>query len=123
MPSHEANAAATDQCGPGDRFDGLERRIGVCVCNILCARDRNAGIKRRGEPNFCGISKDEKSGQNFYTVRIRVPDDELPRLDKVKLVPGMIDAYIQTTSRTMMSYLLRPVAISSGEHSETSDRS
>jgi HlyD family secretion protein len=57
------------------------------------------------------ISKDEKSGQNFYTVRIRVPDDELARLGNVKLVPGMpVDAFIQTTSRTMMSYLMRPLA-------------
>ena len=57
------------------------------------------------------ISEDKKNGQNFYTVRIRVPDDELARLGNVKLVPGMpVDAYIQTTSRTMMSYLLRPMA-------------
>jgi HlyD family secretion protein len=57
------------------------------------------------------ISKDEKSGQNFYTVRVQVPDDELTRLDKVKLVPGMpVEAFIQTTPRTMMSYLMRPMA-------------
>ena len=57
------------------------------------------------------ISRDEKSGQNFYTVRIRIQDDELARLGNVKLVPGMpVDAYIQTTSRTMMSYLMRPMA-------------
>jgi HlyD family secretion protein len=57
------------------------------------------------------ISEDKKSGQNFYTVRIRVSDDELARAGNVKLVPGMpVDAYIQTTSRTMMSYLVRPMA-------------
>src|SRR5262249_17970622 len=47
------------------------------------------------------VSKDEKSGQNFYTVRIQLSDDELSRLGDVKLVPGMpVDAFIQTMPRT-----------------------
>jgi HlyD family secretion protein len=55
-------------------------------------------------------SRDDKNGQNFYTVRIEVPENEIARLGNIKLVPGMpVDAFIQTTSRTLVSYLMRPI--------------
>ena len=54
-------------------------------------------------------TKPRPSG-SFYLVRIRIPPEELNRLDGVKLIPGMpVDAFIKTADRTMFSYLLKPL--------------
>ena len=56
------------------------------------------------------VSEDQKTGTRYYTVRIAIPDSEIVRLEGLKLVPGMpVEAFIQTTPRTMMSYLVRPI--------------
>jgi HlyD family secretion protein len=55
------------------------------------------------------VSEDTKSGARYYTVRISVPEHEVARLGNVRLVPGMpVEAFIQTSARTVMSYLVRP---------------
>jgi HlyD family secretion protein len=54
-------------------------------------------------------SEDQKSGARFYTIRIKVPDSEIARLQGLQLVPGMpVEAFIQTYPRTVLSYLVRP---------------
>jgi len=56
------------------------------------------------------VTQDQKSNASFYTARIAIPDEELARLDGA-LVPGMpVDAFLQTGARTVMSFLLKPVA-------------
>jgi HlyD family secretion protein len=46
-----------------------------------------------------------------YTARIAILDNELERLGGIKLLPGMmVDALIATEERTVMSYLLKPIA-------------
>ena len=43
-------------------------------------------------------------------MRIRVSDSELARLEGLKLVAGMpVEAFIQTTPRTVVSYLVKPM--------------
>jgi len=55
-------------------------------------------------------SEDQKTGNRYFTVRVAVPDSEIGRLGGLKLVPGMpVDAFIQTTPRTVISYLVRPL--------------
>jgi HlyD family secretion protein len=55
------------------------------------------------------ISTDQRTGMNYYTVRIGLPQAEVARLGEVKLVPGMpVEAFIQTGQRTVMSYLIKP---------------
>jgi HlyD family secretion protein len=57
------------------------------------------------------VAADQKSGANFYLVRIAVPDAEIARLGAVKLVAGMpVEAFIQTGQRTVMSYLIKPLS-------------
>ena len=56
------------------------------------------------------VSEDQKTATRYYTIRIAVPDNEIVRLGGLKLVPGMpVEAFIQTTPRTMISYLVRPI--------------
>lgn len=55
-------------------------------------------------------SEDIKTGMRFYTVRVAVTENELARLGSLKLIPGMpVEAFIQTASRTVISFLVRPL--------------
>jgi HlyD family secretion protein len=57
------------------------------------------------------ITQDQKTSAAFYTVRVGLSDDEVARLNGLKLVPGMpLEVFIQTGERTVMSYLLKPVS-------------
>jgi len=55
-------------------------------------------------------TEDRRTGATYYTVRIAVPDAERARLQGLKIIPGMpVEAFIQTQSRTMLSYLIQPL--------------
>jgi HlyD family secretion protein len=55
-------------------------------------------------------SEDQKSGAHYFTVRIAVPESEIARLAGLTLVAGMpVETFIQTTPRTVISYLVRPL--------------
>jgi HlyD family secretion protein len=46
----------------------------------------------------------------YYTIRMKPTGDELRRLGNLQLVSGMpAELFLQTGSRTMMSYLLKPI--------------
>ena len=52
----------------------------------------------------------QQSGQAYYVVRVSLPDEEVRRLEGLRLVPGMpAEAFIQTYSRTALQYLLKPL--------------
>jgi HlyD family secretion protein len=79
---------------------------------------RFVAFSQRTTPELAGtvvrisadVSEDTKTNTRYYTVRLDVPDTELARLGNVKLVPGMpVEALIQTSSRTVMSYLIKPL--------------
>ena len=56
------------------------------------------------------VTLEEKKHESSYAVRIRVADGELARLEGSKLVAGMpVEAFIQTSPRTVMSYLVKPM--------------
>ena len=55
-------------------------------------------------------STDQRTGQNYYLVRIAMTAEEIERLGDVKLTPGMpVEAFIQTGERTVLSYLVKPL--------------
>lgn len=55
-------------------------------------------------------SRDQQTNAPYFTVRIVLPDDERRRLGGLQLVPGMpAEVFMQTGSRTMMNYLLKPI--------------
>ena len=58
------------------------------------------------------LTHDRKSNSNaaYYTVRVTIPSSERRRLVDLQLVSGMpVEVFLQTGSRTMMSYLLKPI--------------
>lgn len=57
------------------------------------------------------LSIDERSGVSFYTVHVVLPREELARLKGLSLTPGMpVEVFFSTSSRTMLSYLVKPLA-------------
>jgi len=53
---------------------------------------------------------DQRTGQNYYTIRVSMPADEVSKLGELKIVPGMpVEAFVQTGERTMISYLVKPL--------------
>jgi HlyD family secretion protein len=78
---------------------------------------RLAAFNQRTTPELNGtvnrisadVSEDQKTGAHYYTIRINVPASEIARLKGLQLVPGMpVEAFVQTTPRTVMTYLIRP---------------
>jgi HlyD family secretion protein len=54
---------------------------------------------------------DQRSGVQYYPVRVAFADGERNKLGALKLVPGMpVEGLIQTGYRTVFSYLTKPVA-------------
>ncbi len=54
---------------------------------------------------------DERTGLSHYVIRVAMPAEEVARLGEVKLTPGMpVEAFVQTGDRTMLSYLMKPLA-------------
>jgi HlyD family type I secretion membrane fusion protein len=56
-------------------------------------------------------STDPSTGMIYYTAQVVVPDAEILKLKGKKLVPGMpVESFLQTESRTALSYLAKPFA-------------
>jgi HlyD family secretion protein len=56
------------------------------------------------------VTQDDRKNESYYTVRIRLAEAELQRLDGQKLVAGMpVEAFLQTEPRTALSYLVKPM--------------
>jgi HlyD family secretion protein len=54
--------------------------------------------------------RDKETGQFYYTARITPDEGDLARLADRELVPGMpVEAFIETSPRTALSYLTKPL--------------
>src|SRR5205807_2465229 len=79
---------------------------------------RFSAFNQRTTPQLTGevsyvsadISHDQQTNTTYFTVRVTLPDDERRRLAGQQLVPGMpAEVFMQTGSRTMLSYLFKPI--------------
>jgi HlyD family secretion protein len=79
---------------------------------------RFSAFNQRVTPQLIGIvsyisadtSHDQQTQAPYFTVRVTLPEDERRRLAGLQLVSGMpAEVFMQTGSRTMMSYLLKPI--------------
>jgi HlyD family secretion protein len=56
-------------------------------------------------------TRDQRTGENFFPVRIQFAPEEVERLQGLKLVPGMpAEVQLRTRERTVISYLLKPLS-------------
>lgn len=57
------------------------------------------------------VSRDDKAGASYFVVRIAIPPDQIGKLGKTHLMPGMpVEVFVRTAERTMLSYLMKPLA-------------
>jgi HlyD family secretion protein len=79
---------------------------------------RFSAFNQRTTPQLTGVvsyvspdtSHDQQTNATYFTVRVLLPEDERRRLAGLQLVSGMpAEVFMQTGSRTMMSYLLKPI--------------
>ncbi len=57
------------------------------------------------------VTIDQKTAVSYYVGRIALSDAELTRLGEFQPIPGMpVVAFIQTAPRTVLAYLVRPIA-------------
>jgi len=79
---------------------------------------RLSALNQRTTPELNGsISRispdtttDQRSGQSYYTIRVQIPPEEVARLGKVRLIPGMpVEAFVQTGGRTLLAYIVKPL--------------
>mgnify|MGYP005852868227 CR=1 FL=1 len=57
------------------------------------------------------LSTDEATRQSFFSVRIKPLEGEMARIGNHELVPGMpAETFIRTDDRTVLSYLIKPLA-------------
>ncbi|MCH9764433.1 MAG: HlyD family type I secretion periplasmic adaptor subunit, partial [Alphaproteobacteria bacterium] len=82
------------------------------------ARVRFSAFNQRTTPELDGhvtrigadLTRDEITGETFFSVRIEFSEDEVARLGENKLVPGIpADVQIHTGDRTALSYLIKPL--------------
>ncbi len=80
---------------------------------------RFAAFNQRTTPEVDGevihigadVSQEDKATEPYYSVRIRVSEGELSRLEGLTLLAGMpVEAFIQTTPRTVASFLVKPLS-------------
>ncbi len=80
---------------------------------------RFPGLDQRSTPELhatvltvsADLMQDPNNGVTYYRARLTLPDSEIARLGDKRLVPGMpVEAFVQTGSRTILSYLLKPLA-------------
>ncbi len=79
---------------------------------------RFSAFNQRVTPQLNGIvsyvsadtSHDQQSNASYFTIRVKLPEEERRRLAGQQLVSGMpAEVFLQTGSRTMMSYLFKPI--------------
>ena len=57
------------------------------------------------------ISRDDKASPTFFVVRIAIAPEQMAKLGNARLIPGMpVEVFIRTSERTMLSYLMKPLA-------------
>jgi HlyD family secretion protein len=82
------------------------------------ARLRFTAFSQRATPEIAGqvnrvsadTTLDQRTGQNYFTVRVTLAAEEVGRLGNVRIVPGMpVEAFVMTSQRKVLSYLTKPL--------------
>jgi HlyD family secretion protein len=80
---------------------------------------RLSALNQRTTPELRGhvrliaadLMTDQRTGLQYYPVRINIAEGEEERLGAARLVPGMpVESFIRTGERTVLSYLTKPVS-------------
>jgi HlyD family secretion protein len=84
--------------------------IGQAAALRLSAFDQRTTPEILGEVSriSADLTRDQRTESAYYTARVAIPNAELARLGKAKLLPGMpVEVFIQTGERTVLSYVTK----------------
>jgi HlyD family secretion protein len=87
-------------------------RLGQTVMVRFSAFDQSTTPQLAGTVSVVAadITRDPRTNQPYYAIRIAISDDQIARLMGLRLVPGMpAEAHLQTHMRTALSYLAKPL--------------
>jgi HlyD family secretion protein len=87
--------------------------VGQTALLRMSAFNQRTTPELQGEVSVIGadLVEDERSGFQYYPVRMKLMPGEQDRLGDNVLAPGMpVDSFIQTGYRTVFSYLTKPIA-------------
>ena len=82
------------------------------------ARITFSGLNRQTTPDVPGtlifvspdLTSDQRTGQSFYRIKVRIDADALARAPQIALKAGMpAEVFVQTGSRSMLSFMLKPL--------------
>jgi HlyD family secretion protein len=86
------------------RFSAFNQRTTPQLEGVVSYVSADLSHDRQGNGNG-----NANASAAYYTVRVTLPASERRRLGNLQLVSGMpVEVFLQTGSRTMMSYLLKP---------------
>ena len=80
---------------------------------------RLPGLDQRSTPELrakvlnvsADLLQDPATGLSYYRARLALPDEEIDRLEGKVLIPGMpVEAFVQSESRSILSYLIKPLS-------------
>jgi HlyD family secretion protein len=57
------------------------------------------------------VSRDDKASPGYFIVRIAIAPEQIDKLGKARLLPGMpVEVFLSTSERSLLSYLMKPLA-------------
>jgi HlyD family secretion protein len=57
------------------------------------------------------VTRDDKTSPTYFVVRIAIDPQQISKLGKTRLMPGMpVEVFLRTGDRTLLSYLMKPLA-------------
>jgi HlyD family secretion protein len=86
--------------------------LGQPVMVRFSAFDQNTTPQLAGSVSLIApdVTRDPRTNQPYYAIRIAISDQEIARLNGLSLVPGMpAEAHLQTHVRTALTYLAKPL--------------
>ncbi len=107
----ESDELQIDARLPANEIDQV--RIGQSTLVRFSAFNQRTTPELRGSISHVSAdtTHDPQSNASYYTIRVSLPASELRRLAGLQLVSGMpAEIFVETTSRTMMSYLFKPIS-------------
>lgn len=91
--------------------NGLKAQVRLTAFHVRTLRPVEGTVVNVSADRF----DDERTGEAYYTARVEIPQSELKDAGDLKLTPGMpAEVLVVTGSRTMLSYLVRPIRESFG---------
>jgi HlyD family secretion protein len=106
----QAEGLSVEARVPPQNIDQI--RPGQTVMIKFSAFDQNTTPQLAGAVSVIAadITRDPRTNQPYYAIRVAISDEEIARLKGLRLVPGMpAEAHLQTHMRTALSYLAKPL--------------